>query len=307
MSETIFLNEGWKEIFGDWKEEDKKIILHEGKRDGGILDRLYINNIKTSDGFLRAKIKILSDTGGEKQGQLVFRYIDSQRYYFAGISGYRKKFMIGKRIPATWLPLILLGEDREIDLNTEYDIKVSFFGTKIELYFGEVKIAEYSDNISPYLSGNVGLRTWNQNKVQFEDIVLEQEKSTSFVIMPFKEEYRGLYDNFIRKLLDNKGLETKRADEIFGNRPIIRDILESIQKSRLIVAFVTEENPNVLYEIGVAHAINKDVIILTPDVKNLPFDIRHLRCIQYDDTITGSEKLKNDLEATVDQILSNNY
>jgi hypothetical protein len=141
--------------------------------------------------------------------------------------------------------------------------------------------------------------------VLFEQIVLQKEESRAFVIMPFKQEYRELYDNFISKLLIDKGLKTKRADEIFGNRPIIADIIENIQKSRLIVAFVTEINPNVLYEIGVAHAINKDVIILTPNVEKLPFDIRHLRCIQYYDTIGGSEKLRNDLGATIDQILSN--
>jgi hypothetical protein len=305
MSEEILLNDGWKEILGDWKQQNKNIILHEGKRDGGIMDRLYINNVKTSDGSLKAKIKIISDPGGDKNGQLVFRYIDLQRYYFAGIGSFHKKFCIGKRTSNYWLPLVLLGEEKEIDFNTEFDIKVAFLGTKIELYFGEVKIAEYNDNINPYLSGNVGLRTWNQNKVLFEQIVLQKEESRAFVIMPFKQEYRELYDNFISKLLIDKGLKTKRADEIFGNRPIIADIIENIQKSRLIVAFVTEINPNVLYEIGVAHAINKDVIILTPNVEKLPFDIRHLRCIQYYDTIGGSEKLRNDLGATIDQILSN--
>ncbi len=307
MSEKISLDGGWKEIFGDWQEQDKNVILHQGKKNGKILDRLYINNAKVGDGFLKAKIKIISDPIEDKNGQLVFRYIDSQRYYFAGVGGYHKKFCIGKKTLNYWLPLLLLGDEKEIDLGTHFDMKVRFLGTKIELYFGEVKVAEYSDNIDPYLSGNVGLRTWGQNNVLFEEIALQQEKSRAFVIMPFKDEYRGLYDNFIGPLLSSKGLETKRADEIFGTRPIIGDIIENIQKSRLIVAFVTETNPNVLYEIGVAHAIGKDVIILTPHVEKLPFDIRHLRCIQYDDTITGSEKLRNDLVATVQTILSKDY
>jgi hypothetical protein len=163
---------------------------------------------------------------------------------------------------------------------------------------------ETNDNLSPLLNGNVGLRTFKQNKVVFEEVDLWQDKPRSFVIMPFAEKYRSLYETFIKKLLSDLGLETKRADEIFGTNPIIQDILDNIQKSRLIIAFVTESNPNVLYEIGVAHTLKKDVIILTPDVNKLPFDIRHLRCIQYDDSLAGSEKLRSDLELTVKQILS---
>ena len=79
----IPLGDGWVEVSGDWQQIDKNKILHEGNKNGKILDRLYINNAKASDGFVKAKIRILSDTGGERQAQLVFRYIDSQRYYFA--------------------------------------------------------------------------------------------------------------------------------------------------------------------------------------------------------------------------------
>ena len=304
----ISLTNGWIEIFGDWRMENEgNRIIHEGTKNGATIDRVYINNVKASDGYLKTKINILSDTGGEKQAQLVFRYIDFQRYYFAGIGGWRKKFCIGKRVPEGWFGLVLLGEETEVNLGFEFDVKITFVGTRIELFLGEVKIAEINDNLSPYLSGNVGLRTWKQNKVVFENVCLSQEKARSFVIMPFNEKYRALYENFIKKLLNDAGLETKRADEIFGNRPIIQDILENIQKSRLIVAFVTEMNPNVLYEIGVAHTLNKDVIILTADVNKLPFDIKHLRCIQYEDSLLGSEKLRKEFKETVDQVLSKGY
>lgn len=307
MTEDVFVTDGWAEIFGDWVQEENKRIIHKGERDGGIIDRLYINNAKTSDGLIKARINILSDTGGEKQAQLVFRYIDFQRYYFAGIGGFHKKFCIGKRTPGGWLALIVLGEETEVNLNTEFDIRVTFIGTRIVLDLGDVRIAEYNDITSPYLSGNIGLRTWNQNKVIFERVSLKQEKPKSFVLMPFDKKYEDLYNNFIKKLLGEVGFEVKRADEIFGTRPIIQDIVENIQKNRLVVAFVTEKNPNVFYEIGIAHTLNKDVIILTDDVNKLPFDIRHLRCIQYDDSLAGSEKVRRDLKETVDQILNKNY
>jgi len=195
------------------------------------------------------------------------------------------------------------GKAGDVQLNQPYDLKVSFTGSKIELFFGEVKVIEANDPL-PYLEGNVGLRVWEPScAVEFENVVLYKKEPGCFVIMPFKEMYRELYDNFIKQILAQQGLETKRADEVFGTRPVIEDILENIVKSRLIVAFFTESNPNVLYEIGVAHALNKDVIILAPDVSTLPFDVRHRRCIPYENSLLGSEKLKSDLQQTVRHLL----
>ena len=298
----ILLADGWQEIAGNWTKKDDK-ITHEAGVISTDPDKLYINGASAYDGYLRATIRILNEADGEKQGQLVFRYKNAQQYYFAGIGGWYKKFSIGKRVPEGWFGLAVLGPQDEVKLDTSFDIKVSFIGTKIELYIGGVRLLEVNDNSSPFLNGNVGLRTFKQNKVVFGEVNLWQEKPRSFVIMPFAEKYRSLYETFIKKLLTDLGLQAKRADEIFGTNPIIQDILENIQKSRLIIAFLTEANPNVLYEIGVAHTLKKDVIILTPDVNKLPFDIRYLRCIQYEDSLAGSEKLRRDLKLTVEQVL----
>ena len=299
----ISLTDGWQEVAGDWTKKDTK-ITHEANVISTDPDKLYINDALASDGYLKAKIRILNEADGEKQGELVFRYKNAQQYYFAGIGGWYKKFCIGKRVPQGWFGLAFLGPQEEVKLDTSFDIKVSFIGTKIELYIGGVRLLEVNDNLSPFLNGNVGLRTFKQTKVVFEEVNLWQDKPRSFVIMPFDEKYRSLYETFLKKLLTDLGLDTKRADEIFGTNPIIQDILENIQKSRLIIAFVTELNPNVLYEIGVAHTLNKDVVILTPDVNKLPFDIRNRRCIQYEDSLAGSERLRRDLKLTVEQILS---
>ena len=58
-----------------------------------------------------------------------------------------------------------------------------------------------------------------------------------------------------------------RADEIYDNRPIIQDIQNSIHNAKVILADVTGRNPNVNYELGAAHALNKEVIILTANSK----------------------------------------
>ena len=63
---------------------------------------------------------------------------------------------------------------------------------------------------------------------------------------------------------------------------------------------MTESNANVFYELGLVHSV-KDmdkVIILTQDMKYVPFDLRQFRCITYDQSIAGSKQLKNELVKT---------
>ena len=82
-----------------------------------------------------------------------------------------------------------------------------------------------------------------------------------------------------------------RADDIFAPGPIINDILRSIQESDYIIADLTEQNPNVYYELGLAHASGKPVILITQNIDSLPFDLRHQRIIEYSDTAAGGAQL----------------
>ena len=94
LQNVIPLIDGWQEIAGDWTKENGK-ITHEANVILTDLDKLYINDRMASDGYLEAKIRILNEADGEKQGQLIFRYKSTQQYYFAGVGGYHKKFCIG--------------------------------------------------------------------------------------------------------------------------------------------------------------------------------------------------------------------
>ena len=95
------------------------------------------------------------------------------------------------------------------------------------------------------------------------------------------------------------GALAKRADEIFGTDPIIDDIWEAINSAALIVADVTGRNPNVMYEIGMAHTVGKPVLIVTQAIEDVPFDLRHYRCITYDYTPRGCSELEQRLRATI--------
>ena len=103
----------------------------------------------------------------------------------------------------------------------------------------------------------------------------------AFILMPFDEGSTALYTDFIRPVLAKEGFTVARADDIESNRNILRDVIEGIDKSDLVVAELTGNNPNVLYELGLAHALRKPVLHLTQNIDDVPFDLRSYRMIEY--------------------------
>lgn len=118
---------------------------------------------------------------------------------------------------------------------------------------------------------------------QFQRVSIPVEKNRCFVIMPFKEELDLVYGT-IKKGLNNAGYICNRVDEILGSTPIINKILTEILRSRYIIADLTDCNPNVFYELGVAHSFKdaSNIIILKQSGSKVPFDITHLTYIEYD-------------------------
>nr|VFJ51274.1 MAG: hypothetical protein BECKDK2373C_GA0170839_103145 [Candidatus Kentron sp. DK] len=103
----------------------------------------------------------------------------------------------------------------------------------------------------------------------------------AFVLMPFAEELSDVYQYLISDGLRNAGYDVKRADDILSQNNILEDIVAGIVSSDLIVADLTGANPNVYYELGIAHALNKSVILLAQDIDELPFDLRSYRVVSY--------------------------
>ena len=101
--------------------------------------------------------------------------------------------------------------------------------------------------------------------------------------MPFNENFDNIYGN-IKKALNDNGYVCNRADEILGSKPIMNTILNEILRSQFIIADLTNQNPNVFYELGVAHTFKdaQNIILLTQKVQDIPFDIRHINNIVYD-------------------------
>jgi hypothetical protein len=105
-----------------------------------------------------------------------------------------------------------------------------------------------------------------------------------FVVMPFRPELNYFY-LYIKMHLEqrHKGLIVERGDSAILTKPLMEKIRAKIETANLIIGDITGSNPNVFYELGLAHANNKAVIFLTQDPpEKAPVDLRHFEFIQYD-------------------------
>lgn len=142
-----------------------------------------------------------------------------------------------------------------------------------------------------------------RNKFHNFPIVPFTKTNVCFVLMPFKPELKPIYDDHIVKALAELGIQTLRSDGIFSNKPIIDDILSSLKNARIVVADLTNGNPNVFYEAGICMALGKEIILITQD-GNVPFDLSHIRHIKYEYTPRGMNTFEEKLKRTVQNILN---
>ncbi len=132
------------------------------------------------------------------------------------------------------------------------------------------------------------------------------EKDLCFIVMPFSiESLNIVYEDFVKPVVTEKcNLRSLRGDDVFGSNVIMEDIAKSIQKSRLIIADLTSKNPNVFYEVGIAHALNKQVLLMTQSIDDVPFDLRHRRALVYEYSPRGCKKLEKDLFENLQDMLN---
>ena len=136
-------------------------------------------------------------------------------------------------------------------------------------------------------------------KPRFTKVKFTQRANHCFYLGPFSDPFNTIYRDHVVKAVKSQQFTVERADEVFGTQPIIEDIWEAINSASLILADVTGKNPNVMYEVGMAHTVGKPVIIITQNLDDVPFDLKHYRCIIYEYTPRGCQTLEEKIVATV--------
>lgn len=139
-------------------------------------------------------------------------------------------------------------------------------------------------------------------------------KKTCFVVMAIGEQrfdtevispatLKDKYDNLIKEaiLKVRPGLEVVRADEVSVPGTMTTDIITRLMHSDYVVADVTYPNPNVFYELGLRHACKAGTVIIRDRAgPRVPFDIAHLRHVEYENTTAGLKALAMQLTTYFD-------
>ena len=122
--------------------------------------------------------------------------------------------------------------------------------------------------------------------------------------MPFTDELKPVYEDHVKAVTQRLGLTAVRADVFFAANSIMSDVWNAINQARILIADCTGRNPNVFYELGIAHTLGKPVILIAQSADDIPFDIRHIRTIVYNFTPRGMRDFESAVAATLETELA---
>jgi tetratricopeptide (TPR) repeat protein len=130
-----------------------------------------------------------------------------------------------------------------------------------------------------------------------------------FVIMPIGKEgseehahFRSVFDVIIKPSVEEAGFKVWRADESAFTGSMTREIVEALATSELVIADLTNRNPNVYLELGIRHCLRRSgTIHLISADQALPFDVAGYRAIKYSTDFDKIDGVRNELVAAINE------
>jgi hypothetical protein len=224
-------------------------------------------------------------------------------YYSIGLGGYNHAYVIDEFVPGRgWAGVQVGGSSSQLQFHRPYHIEVEVGGQRVSLSVDSVQVLEFILP-SPLQGDQAGLFAWGTSEIQFQNFRVSTDDPSIFVVMQFGAPYDALYQEVIQPVSRRAGFKALRADDVYRPGVILQDIIRGIVESDVIVADITPTNPNVFYELGYAHALQKPTILLANrQIEKLPFDVSGYRVIFYDDTIGGKRDIESTLEKHLESI-----
>ena len=234
-----------------------------------------------------------------------FKSINDE-YFAVGMGGYGAAYVLLRFAPEirSWIGLAVGGSLENVHPEQPYSLSVHMQGQRLTLNEGGVQVLAHKLETAPP-QGRIGLYAWGESGVHFKQASVAEEPGRVFVIMPFSDYYLNeLFPYVIEPTVKEVGnLIAHHAGGRLGPGIIIKDIEEDIFTSKIVIADITECNTNVYYEVGYAHASKVPTILLVQKDSKLPFDISGYRCIFYENTISGKQKIIDRLQNEIREIL----
>jgi hypothetical protein len=119
--------------------------------------------------------------------------------------------------------------------------------------------------------------------------------------MPFEPDFNSLYEDLVRPALEDAGYVCNRADSVLDQQNVMRDVIQGLGTADLVVAELTGLNPNVLYEVGLAHGLRVPTVLLSQSIDDVPFDLRSYRIQTYSTRFDEAHRLKDSLRDIAEQ------
>lgn len=120
-----------------------------------------------------------------------------------------------------------------------------------------------------------------------------------FVGMPFRKKFEDVYNHGILPVLDEYRLTPWKADEEPSNIDILCKICEHLQESKYAIMNITDWNANVLFEVGLAYGLGKDVILVKDKESEVPVDLRGMEYRLYESSKDLRRELRNFFKSIV--------
>jgi hypothetical protein len=296
----------WAPLVGRWRLAlpDQQLSYLGTKEPGGHPYGVCVSEPRLSEVELTVTVTI-GNRSADSSGRVLLGYRNlNERYISAGIGGYGAAYNVTEYLPSIgWRSLALAGLAENLEPGRPYRITVRVAGQRLSLTVDQVRVLEVQLD-SPLPDGQVGLFAWGTAEVIFKTPSFVARPARVFVVMQFSEPYQDLYNDVIRPVAAEFGLDAYHVGDVFGPGVILNDIAQGIVDARIVLAEVTPANPNVFYELGYAHALGKPTILLAERGRQLPFDVSAYRCLFYENTIAGKKHVEDALRKHLSAITS---
>jgi hypothetical protein len=126
---------------------------------------------------------------------------------------------------------------------------------------------------------------------------------TVFAAMPFDREFDDTFFVAMSYAAESINATCKRVDKTEFTGDIVAEIRRLIRKSVAVIVDLSGSKPNVLYEAGYAHALNKPTVhICSTPFSELPFDVRNWNTMEY--ALGQTSRLKGPLVRRLKSVMS---
>lgn len=182
-----------------------------------------------------------------------------------------------------------------------YNVPAESFDEFKQIFLDSLEAAElltkHDDKIRvvDVTSGDASAPRQSDRLKKLEKNTIVGVNDSCFVMQPFAAPYDSYYEKIYKPAIEKAGLRPIRADaDIFGTGKIMEQVWRGINDATVLIAELTTRNPNVFYELGVAHASKKPVVLVSSAERDVPFDLHHIRVIYYDltDPFWGSKLIE---------------